>query len=403
MCVAIATSVRLLNRQSRSLTRPANAIEPFESAPASKTLAFTLGKSADLLIANAASVSDTETALILGDARFVIKEFEAIDTLSIKHASQTAIVAVNADIVVARGLMVTQYFCMHATAAGLRRNTNPHSRTVHVYRADGGSDQTFGIAHTTRDTHMDLTHLAAGRRPPMAFKGVRIDGDMRAHLHGPTGAFATPELLKRHALAGVTLVMGAHESECSVAFRRFRARDGYIAFRAELDRQQGTVTVRHATYADGAPPRQPLNAMRGLEWTDDGEYEVPSFHATVAEPSGIGKAEALSADELRRSMTNATSVTIPLEARPYRLVVAEATPGRVRVSALGVDGTVCARMIHIENLMSGDSKRFSSSTTAPLQILVDSGSAVAAPVGDHLHFAHAVEAAASGGGGAMAD
>ena len=36
--------------------------------------------------------------------------------------------------------------------------------------------------------------------------------------------------------------------------------------------------------------------------------------------------------------------------------------------------------------MLGDADRFSSSATAPLQILVDSGSAVAAPVGDHLHF-----------------
>ena len=265
VCLALAISARW----SQEYT--GGAIEHFASVTES-TAAATLGQSADLLISGAKIVSETEIALILGDSRFVFQEFEAIESLVVTHASQTTIQVSGADTIVARGLMVTQYFSMHATNTGLERSLNPHSRAIHVYKAPGSSDQTFGITHTTNDTPMDLTHLAAGRRPPTTFKGVRADGNMRTHLHVPTGLFATPELLKRHALAGVTLVMGPFETRCSIAFRRFRAKDGYIAFGAQLDSQKHTVTLRQATYAPGAAPRQPLNAIRGLEW--DGRWRV---------------------------------------------------------------------------------------------------------------------------------
>ena len=462
-----------------------HAIERFTNSVDS-TCSIVLGSAADSLTIGADDSSPGELEIAASDShRLVLEEFERSDVMRLLSATSTRVNLDDPGRIVAQGLFVTPFFTMHATDAGVLKRESRHrpSAVPTIYSLEDRGDQPLGITHTTRDTPFELANLVSPHGPLIPFKGVRVGGRVHQHAHTPGTDFFTPELLKRRALAGVTIVMSPGQSRCTAIMRRYKnERKGFVLFaawceteranpsivkpppsymveatgdraggniqairdasladvaakcdaagaecvgfsyRSEskvgiLKRTEGldrsytpsddwqfyakgsieqepraatSVSIRHVVFRDDAPPKLVANAVRALGWDDNGEFESDEFHAVV---SDISKSEAMSADEIRAAMRTAVSVRVPIRLQDDDTVVAEVTPGVVRVSAFGARGVAPrSRIARVEDMMR-DTSEFASDPSTPLQLAVaGTGTVLCLPTGDHIRLAEVLRA-----------
>jgi hypothetical protein len=229
--------------------------------------------------------------------------------------------------------------------------------------------------------HRLLTIPYCGVHSPVRFTVVRTLFDANEHALAPRPDFVTPDILKYHPLAGVTMVLPRPDAgACVVAMRRYRREGGFIVFRVSAG--STGVDVRQMVLKRDAP-RTLAVAEAGIEWDAMGGY-AGNVTGTVPRDGSFYDVETMSADELREATVSASEAEFPT-LLPVGATVVTITPGVVRVTCLDAANdmgeSMRARMIRCEGFMT--TGEYGADPEHPLQMIVRGGFATAFPIADH--------------------
>ena len=343
-----------------------------------------LGPLSDLIIQPS---SPAMVGVTLASAGVEYSQVASQFMLKVVSASQKLIELANADRMVARAAFTSQYISLEPSDRSLLKSSD--SGKIDVYKTDDGlsnGPQYFCVKHASQDEELALSSWPGKRPLPFSFEGMQIAFDPSDLVESvKSQTFFTPEILKRKPMVGLTMIMSPDATDSLVVFRRFREDAGFILFGVTVT--DDSVTVRHIVFERDKKPRDMQNAVKALAWNDVGEYDdAEPFHAVPGGLQTIASAEAMGADEVRRNMSVATSVTLPM-LRRHGLIV-ELTPGAVRATTLPTDTNVTSRVVRVKQMMSSPLHTWSAEAAKPLQMLAQNCMAMPVPTGDHIHLSH---------------
>ena len=342
------------------------SIESFENAIVSSGAATaSLGAAAGTLMRES---DRSVTGIAMVDSTLGYAEFRTRARLAIESVSASEIRLSDAGDLLARGAFIGKHFVLKPDDVP-SESTNGSTRS---YRVRAGRGRTMSVKHTANHP-FDFTPYIGGLTPSIEFLGARavIDTDAYPVKVNELRAFATPEILKRRPLAGVTIVAPLTATQAVVRFRRYEQNEyGVVLFCVETRDDGASVLVKYAETDARAIERESDASARLMAW--DGV--APLALASRAEGSDVSP-----------RATSAVAVLVPTEHRHSHVIV-EVTPGMLRVTGAPISQTPESYAVRVDPLMSAPAERWASHPSHPLQMAVQNAAAFPFPIGDHVRL-----------------